>query len=142
MKVDYHIFPDEGLLVQQFRENYCMDTYIKFIHQLIKDPNWPKVNKALVDLRGMELNVEFNKVYKLAEVRTTILQKNCRTVILVDQPVATASAVVYVDLLRNNGYDYHLGSTLECALGLLHANDKKFEIESFLNQFSKSTLIS
>lgn len=137
MDFDYKILPDKGLLVQQFRVNYCMNTYKKYLTKLIHDPHWLTVTKTLTDIRGVESDVDYKQVYELAELRTNVIARPCKTVILVDQPVATAKAVVYKGLLENRGYDYHFGSTLANALVILHLSHAQEEIEDVLNSFKQ-----
>lgn len=132
MEIRYRIIKEHHLVVHKYTGKFSIDDYKYCVKKIMDLPEWAYVRKVLNDLRGMDLKQSIVHMNELIKIRQEIIIKDLNTVLLVDNPEATASAHLYMEKLMNK---YRIGycSTIEYAIELLNIKLSQDEMEDILN---------
>lgn len=132
MRVNYRIISKHGLLVQKFSDDFCMRTYECYLQSLLADPHWSAIKAVLTDMRGVETNFLYENLEELVRIRKEVIKKKFTSVILIDQPVFTASTMLYKNLLTESGYYNDIYSTEDLAIDQLMLPLKSSDVKAVL----------
>ncbi|NQU51825.1 MAG: hypothetical protein HQ522_04740 [Bacteroidetes bacterium] len=130
MEIQYQIIKENNLLIQKFIGSFSIEFFAIYIDKLIENQEWKYITKVLTDCRETNFETAFKNLDKMSRIRTEAIGGNILNILLVDKPVTTAVAHLYIDKLKK--YDYEYCSTLDYALVLLELNEYKNEIEDLL----------
>ena len=146
LHISYQFFENERLLVQKFSGLFSFELYSKYTNYLMSNIELDSVSKVIIDFRALTIGKNLKElkqeIKRIAELRRTIQQKtikktNVLQLFLVDKPIPTAVAKIFVNYFPQ--LDYHICSTLHSAIVHLNLNitENKLEhmIENLTNEF-------
>ncbi len=115
MEIEYKFFPEEKLFVYRALESFSVKEWKSFYKTILVRKEWQSVKNVLVDLRqSYDLINVIDEIEEVIRFRKDIIQKNYRTVFLVDDPEATVFSDIYVGEISNDFVCYYC-STVEHA---------------------------
>ena len=132
MKIKYQILKEKACLVQKYFGEWSTEHYKKYVQILVKDPEWKYVTKVFSDFREANLKLVNKDLNYIIQLENEILRKNCIYVLLVDNPISTASIHLYKKELEKKKLYCNYCSTVEFALKLLCINNNTKEMEEIL----------
>ncbi len=106
----YAINADAQLVVVRFEAGTKAADILGFFVELEADPAYAHTMDGLVDLRGIELEISLEDVRELAEHVISRGLKSGRWAVYVDQPKATALAMLYTKAVDAQ-YSFQVFST-------------------------------
>ncbi len=136
MELHSKIIKEKGLFVQKYVGDFSVEEYKSAAIKTIKSPEWKYVNKSLADFREATVINNFEILDELVKFRATINIQNILTVYLVNSPMATALAHLYIDNLKKSCYYYC--TTMNKALSILESDMSEREMEYILKNLKEN----
>ena len=132
MEVRYQIFPEEGLLIQQYLSDWNLNSYVDYFNEVMSHPDFHKVTKVFSDVTQIDLLTPYKQMQELIEFRQHKIKSKYFNVHLISNSTNTAFVLLYQQQLKDKGFDYEYCSTLEKAMMLLNLPFTLFEMENRL----------
>lgn len=101
MDISYQIFTKEQLLINQFRGDFSIQIWQAFYKMLFTQPEWPCINKVLVDLRYLSNPLaELSKVKQIKQFRKNAIKNDFKTALLINNPENAIIANKYIEEIQ------------------------------------------
>ena len=137
MEVRYQIFPEEGLLIQQYLSDWNLNTYVEYFSEVMSHPDYHKVTKVFSDVTSIDLLTPYKELQQLIDFRQNRIRSKYFNVHLISNSTNTAFVLLYQQQLKEKGYDYEYCSTLEKAMMLLNLPFTLHEMEHRLENLEE-----
>jgi hypothetical protein len=144
MEIRYQLLKKENLLIQKFIGFFSINDYLKYNKHIIKKFSSILIKKVLIDFRELTFAEDMDKIpdsfneklNRIVEIRKKINKnehknKGVTLVILVDKPLPTVIALLFVNSFTSMDYNYCSTASKVCELlklPFLHDN-----LENILN---------
>lgn len=149
MEVRYQLLKKENLLIQKFIGLFSLNDYLKYNKHIVKKFSSIVIKKVLIDFRDLTFIENADKtpgdftenLDKIVEIRKSINQnehKNSEVtlVILVDKPLPTVIALLFVNSFT--GVDYNYCSTASKVCELLKISFSPDNLVNILNNLENT----
>lgn len=139
MDIRFQIFKTEKLLIQRYSGVFSFDIYCQHMQYIMNIPGSEYIQKILIDFRDIRFEIDDvdveTVVSRVAKVRKANIKKSEGGgnihVFLVDKPIPTVMADLFIENLPN--YKYSYCSTIEKASTILKLSDSFEGLESIIN---------
>ncbi len=129
MKIKYNFFQNERLLVYRILGDFSLAAWKNFYYTILTRKEWGFIENVLVDLRKTDSLINFiDDIEEMKNFRKEVIQKDYKTVFLVDDPARTVFADLYAYQISNM-YSCYYCSTSKSAFEFLELNKDHFKLD-------------
>ena len=136
MIAKYQIFKELNLEVLKFDGSWNSDDFKKYLKKISLDDDRRYVERILIDLRKVRLNVAINDLDYIIKLREEYIDKEYTVIHLVDNPAGTVLSHLYQERLKEKELKYSYCSTIEYAINFLKLNYTNSEMENLIENIN------